>query len=141
MISSHLVAAQSGAEGVTLTPSQESYEVGEPVFVWFFNGTPHTIVFPDFPGWSVMASDSTYVLPCSVLPLEHELRPGYTSTFAWDQLDCNELQVPIDTYRARVRYWVESRSARSTEFIETWFGIGVTPVEPSTWSQIKILFR
>lgn len=137
----HAMATQCRAEGVTLTPSKESYEVGEPVLVTLENGTSTTIVLYSFPGWYVFDPDSTRVAPCAILPLEHDLGPGGSLHFDWDQRNCEDDQVPIGTYRARVSYFVDDRPALLSETVEAFFGIGVTPIAPSTWSQVKLLFR
>ena len=136
------LAVRSEAE-VRLTMSQPTYSVGEHVRFILRNDTKAMIHVMSWPGWNMWDSVGTRVAPCLFSQIVLDIHPGGAVSGGWDQLNCwdeSQLQVPPGRYRVRYGYISECCPGESYS-VETWFTIGVAPVEPASWGRIKSLFR
>jgi hypothetical protein len=140
-IASLVPASCAQAEtGVVLALSSPGYEVGEDVRFTVINKSEQTIWLPSLTSWRLRDSEGVVMAPCFELPLMVELFPGWSWSSGWNQEDCGEVQVPQGRYFLEVVYWWDETWG-DDQYVDASFNIGLVPIHPSTWGQIKASFR
>ena len=122
---------------LTIAPS---YELGEDVSFSVTNQSKWLVHLVNGYWWQITDASGIRLDPCNQLPIEIDLYPGFSSYGTWRQTTCGEpSQVVPGRYRITVLY--HSECCPVGQFVEAFFDIGFTPVEPATWGRIKATFR